>query len=575
MRHQALKTFCGIVVGAFLLNGAALAQNSKPGKLKIKVSPKQAYTFVDGKAIGPGNRTIRLDVGTHHLIVANYGYKFAEQDVSIDPEHTLPLEIKLDPAGAEVPGPRGRIQIEVGMRRAGDAAVLLNGNKPQYFVGHVDEFNHNIGLHQELIVPPGRHEVYVTRFGKELWSGVVTVGADQRVIVDISNGRQRTKDWPRGTKQLTAGVQRFKAGTASATVAIAPVSGSVSANPQNINCSQPTQLAWNSSETVEADMSGLSPVPTSGERTVSPRQTTVYELTATGPGGVTKPSTTVNVNTTVQSSLSASPTEVNYRRIGDKVVQPANTTLNWSSTNADAASLAPLGSVDPTGSKSVALTPTQAGDGPVDEEVKYTLNATNVCGGADSKTASVRLKGSIEPVPAVLLNSIFFPTDYPTRQFPALGLVRSQQETLTSLADGFKKYLEYDPDAKLSVSAYADERGPNKHNQSLSDRRAERVRDFLVSQGIAAEKIDTTAHGDTNQLDKATVIDLQTRNPNQPPETRIKNFKATWLAYNRRVDIILLPTNAASEKFYPNNAADSQVIWQRPKPPRSVVEKNN
>lgn len=575
MRHQALKTFCAIVVGAFLLSGAALAQNSKPGKLKIKVSPKQAYTFVDGKAIGPGNRTIRLDVGTHHLIVANYGYKFAEQDVSIDPEHTLPLEIKLDPAGAEVPGPRGRIQIEVGMRRAGDAAVLLNGNKPQYFVGHVDEFNHNIGMHQELIVPPGRHEVYVTRFGKELWSGVVTVGADQRVIVDISNGRQRTKDWPRGTKQLTAGVQRFKAGTASATVAIAPVSGSVSANPQNINCSQPTQLAWNSSETVEADMSGLSPVPTSGERTVSPRQTTVYELTATGPGGVTKPSTTVNVNTTVQSSLSASPTEVNYRRIGDKVVQPANTTLNWSSTNADAASLAPLGSVDPTGSKSVALTPTQAGNGPVDEEVKYTLNATNVCGGADSKTASVRLKGSIEPIPAVLLNSIFFPTDYPTRQFPALGLVRSQQETLTSLADGFKKYLEYDPDAKLSVSAYADERGPNKHNQSLSDRRAERVRDFLVSQGIAAEKIDTTAHGDTNQLDKATVIDLQTRNPNQPPETRIKNFKATWLAYNRRVDIILLPTNAASEKFYPNNAADSQVIWQRPKPPRSVVEKNN
>jgi hypothetical protein len=461
------------------------------------------------------------------------------------------------------------------MRRAGDAAILLNGNKPQYFVGHVDEFNHNIGLHQELIVPPGRHELYVTRFGKELWSGVVTVGADQRVIVDISNGRQRTKDWPRGTKQLTGGVQRFRAGTASATVAIAPVSGSVSANPQNINCNQNTQLAWNSSETVEADMSGLSPVPTSGERTVSPRQTTVYELTATGPGGVTKPSTTVNVNTTVQSSLNASPTEANYRRIGDKVIQPANTTLNWSSTNADAASIAPLGSVDPTGSKSVALTPTQTGEGPVDEEVKYTLNATNVCGGSDSKTVAVRLKGSIEPIPAVLLNSIFFPTDWPTRQSPALGLVRSQQETLTSLADGFKKYLEYDPDAKLSVSAFADERGPNKHNQSLSDRRAERVRDFLVSQGIAAEKIDTTAHGDTNQLDKATVIDLQTRNPNQPPETRVKNFKATWLAYNRRVDILLLPTNAASQKFFPNQAPDSQIIWQRPKPPRSVVEKNN
>ena len=264
-----------------------------------------------------------------------------------------------------------------------------------------------------------------------------------------------------------------------------------------------------------------------------------------------------------------------YRRIGDKVIQQANTTLNWSSTNSDAASLGSLGSVDTSGSKSVTLSPTQTANGPVDEELKYTLNATNVCGGSDSKTVSVRVKGSIEPVPAVLLNSVFFPTDYPTKQYPALGLVRSQQETLTTLADGFKKYLEYDPDAKLSLSAYADERGPGKHNQTLSDLRAQRVKDFLVSQGIAAEKIDATAHGKENQLDKATVIELQTKDPNQPPETRVKNFKATWLAYNRRVDILLLPTNAASERFYPHNAADSQLLWQRPKPSRRAVESSS
>jgi len=107
----------------------------------------------------------------------------------------------------------------------------------------------------------------------------------------------------------------------------------------------------------------------------------------------------------------------------------------------------------------------------------------------------------------------------------------------------------------------------------LSDLRANRVKDFLVSQGIAAEKIDTTAHGKENQLDKATVIELQAKDPNQPPETRVKNFKTTWLAYNRRVDILLLPTNAASERFYPHNAADSQLLWQRPKPSRRAVEK--
>ena len=575
MKHRVFGTVYGILGGLILLSLAAFAQDLNPGKLKITVHPKQAYTFVDGIAIGPHNRTIKLDVGTHHLVVANYGYKFVERDISIDSHQTLPLDIQLEPAGGDVPGPRGRIQIEVGMRRAGDAAVLMNGNKPQYFVGHVDEFNNDIIKHQELVVPPGRHEVTVTRYGKELWSGLVTVGANQRVIVDISNGKQVVKDWPRGSSDLGGGVQRFRAGTASATVAVAPVSGTVSANPPNINCNQNTQLAWTSSETVEADMSGLSPVPTTGERTVSPRQTTVYELTATGPGGVTKPSTTVEVNTTVKSSLSASPTDVRYRRIGDRVIEQGNTTLNWSSSNSDAASLVPVGSVDSTGTRSLTLSPTQTGNGPVDEEFKYTLTATNVCGGSDTKTVAVRLKGSIEPIPAVLLNSVFFPTEYPTKKDPSLGLVRSQQETLRTLADGFKKYLEYDPEAKLALGAFADERGENKYNLALAELRAQRVKDFLVSEGVDVEKIDTSAYGKEKQLDKATVIDLQARNPNQTPEERIHSFRATWLAYNRRVDIVLLPTNAESARFYPQQAPDSGILWQRPKPERAVIEKSN
>jgi len=574
MRCQKGKIFCGVLGAIVLLSSAAVAQELKTGKLKISVSPKQAYAFVDGKAIGPGNRTIKLEAGTHHLVVANYGFKFVEQDVSIDSHQTVPLDIKLEPAGGEVAGPRGRIQIEVGMRRAGDAAVLLNGKKPQYFVGHVDEFNNEIGWHQELIVPPGTHQVTITRYGKELWFGSVTVAADQRVILDISNGKQVTKAWPRGSKELGTTVPRFHAGIASATVVVAPVAATVSANPSKIDCNQKTLLAWTSGETIDADMSGMSPVPTTGEKTVSPRQTTVYELTAIGPGGVTKPGTTLEVNPVVQSSLNASPTEVRYRRIGDKVIEQGTTTLTWSSSNSDAASLDPLGSVDGGGSKSITLNPTQTGNGPVDEEFKYTLAATNACGGSDTKTVAVHLKGSIEPIPAVLLRSIFFPTDYPTKKYPELGLVRSQQEALTNLAAGFKQYLEYDADAKLSLGAYADERGPNKYNQALSELRAQRVKEFLVSQGIAADKIDTSAYGEENPLDKATVIDLQTRNPNQPQETRTRDFRATWLAYNRRVDIVLLPTNAESVRFYPNQAADSEILWQRPKPARSVVESN-
>jgi len=174
-----------------------------------------------------------------------------------------------------------------------------------------------------------------------------------------------------------------------------------------------------------------------------------------------------------------------------------------------------------------------------------------------------------------MLRSVFFPTDYPTTKYPQIGLVRSQQEVLTNLAATFKQYLEYDPDAKLSLNAYADERGEEGYNQALSDLRAQRVKEFLVSQGIAADKISTSANGDNNPLDKATVIDLQSRNPDQPSETRIRNFMATWLAYNRRVDIVLLPTNAESLRFYPNQDADSEILWQRPKPARSVVKSNN
>jgi outer membrane protein OmpA-like peptidoglycan-associated protein len=581
MNARRIKTLCLVLAPAILIGPVTFAQNAKTGKLKISVTPKQAYTFVDGKAIGYGNRTIKLEVGMHHLVVANYGYKFVEQDVSIDSKKTIPVDIKLERIGASVPGPRGRIQIEKGMLHGttAGAAVLLNGKKPEYFVGHADEFNHDIHWHQELVVPPGTHHVTVTRYGNEIWSGTVTVAADQRVIVNVWNGKEKTKPWPRGSCQsncgLSSSAERFKAGMASATVVVAPVSGSVSANPPKIDCNQNTQLAWVSQETVEADMSGMSPVPTSGEKTISPRQTTVYQLTASGPGGVTTPSTTVEVNPVVQSSLSASPMEVSYRRIGDKVIQQGSTTLNWSSTNADAVSLDPGGSVDANGTKSITLRPTQNGDGPVDEEVRYTLKTANVCGGSDTKTVAVHLKGSIDPIPTVLLHSVFFPTDYPTKDDPIVGLVSSQQEVLTNLAGGFKQYLEYDPEAKLSLLGYADERGTDDYNQSLSELRTQSAKNFLVSQGIAAEKIDTTAYGKQKQLDEATATDLQSRNPNPPPETRVRDSRTTWLAYNRRVDIVLIPSNAESQQFYPNQTPDSQILWQRPKPVRSAVEGHN
>jgi len=512
--------------------------------------------------------------------IAPFGYRsgrtrFYEKEITIDNPKGMVLKVGLDPQGAEVSGPRGRIQIELGrlsFHDAGDQAVLLNGKTINYFVGHVDEFNHDIIWHQELIVPPGNHHLTVTRFGKEIWAGNVEVAANKRVILNISNGKEKIKDWPRGTE--LGSLHRFHAGIASATVAIAPVSSEISATPAKIDCGQQSLLKWTSADTIDADISGMSPVPVTGEKNVSPKQNTTYDFTATGPGGTTKSSANIDVNTVVQSSVNASPAEVHYRQIGDRTIQSDSTTVTWSSSNADAASLTPFGTVDTNGNKSVTLKPTQTAEGPVDETVQYTLNATNVCGGSETKTASVHLTGSIEPIPTVPLQSVFFPTDFPTEKNPDVGLVRSQQGSLASLSAGLAKYLEYEPQAKLTLSAYADKRGSEKHNQALSERRAERVKDYLVSQGVDASRITISAYGQTQQLDKSTVQDLQAKNPNPAPPKRERDKRATWLAYNRRVDVTLLPPDHQSDQFFPNAAPDSDVLWQVPKPPVKKVEEN-
>src|SRR6202046_4323533 len=78
------------------------------------------------------------------------------------------------------------------------------------------------------------------------------------------------------------------------------------------------------------------------------------------------------------------------------------------------------------------------------------------------------------------------PTQPPTpeKKNPQLGLVKSQQAELATLADGFKKYLEYDPDAKLSVEAHADDRGSHASNPDMSAGRVAPIAVYLASQAI-------------------------------------------------------------------------------------------
>ena len=541
---------------------------AQDGKLKIKVIPKHAYVFVDDKAIREGSETISLSSGKHTVVVLNYGFKTSTQDVNIDSGKTKELSVTLEANGAAVTGPYGQIEFKGGDSHA---AVLLNGKTPSYFVGHVGATNHDWWWHRNLLVPPGSYHVDVIKNGSDVWTGDVTVAANQKVSIDLTKSGALTKKDKKDLAKLTS-EPRYKGGWISDTIVVAGVTGNFGLAPASVNCGQSSTLTWQTTETVDATISGIGTVPASGNQSVTPHATTTYEFNAAGPGGIVKGSGTVEVNTKVDASLSANPAELHYRKIGDKVVKQDSSTLTWSTTNADAVNLDPVGKVDASGSQTVKGEPKKTDLGPVDESTPYTLNATNVCGGAATQTAAIHITGSVEAIPEVVLQSVFYPTAYPDIEHPQVGLVKSQQLELATLAAGFKKYLEYDPDAKLSLEAHADSRGSVPFNQDLSERRVERIKQYLVEQGIAANSVQTAAYGKERLMDKKGVKELEATNPNQPAKARLKNVEGDWLAYNRRVDIVLLPSGKKSAQFYPHNADDSQIIWQVPKATLKKVE---
>lgn len=559
---------------AIALALTATSSFAQDGKLKLKVTPAQGYLFVDGKAIREGSHSVSLASGKHTVVVVNYGYKIFTQDVTITAGKTTDLAVALEAYGDKVPGPYGLIMVE--FKPQGKAAVLLNGKKTDYFVGNVDEFNHDWWFHQNLIVPPGTHQVTVMRDDKELYSGSVTVGANEKVVIHVTKAGAVTKSpWKRGEELAKKGpLSRFTAGMASAQVVVAPPKiGRFAADNANINCGQTSNLGWATTDVVDTSIdNGATAGTPNGTAAVSPHATTTYTLTATGPGGKLTNTAVVNVNTVVTGSITASPSELHYRKIGDKVITDDSGTVTWTTGNADSVNVDPFGKVDLNGSQAVKADPAKTDIGPVDENRNYVLHATNVCGGSLDQTAAVHVTGSIEPIPEVVLQSVFYPTDYPDKKNPQVGLVKSQQAELATLATGFKKYLEYDGDAKLSIEAFADIRGSVPHNQDLSERRVERIKQYLVDQGISADKIQTAAYGKERPLAKADVKNLVDTNPNPAPKARSRNITGDYYAYNRRADIVLLPSGKKSSQFYPNGADDAGILWQIPKPALKKVE---
>jgi outer membrane protein OmpA-like peptidoglycan-associated protein len=548
-----------------------LAQN---GKVALHVSPKQAYLYVDGQAISEASKhhTLSLSPGDHKIELVNYGYAPETRTVTIAAGKTTSLDVTLQPVSGKVAGPFGAITIEGADRDA----ILLNGKSPEFTVGHGDEFNHDWWWKQELVVPPGNFQVTVMKGDKEIWSGPVDVAANKRVVIDIPKGVRKTVDWPRGEK-LTD-VPRFTVGTASATVAVAKPTAQLSTTTAQVDCGGSSKLNWTSADAPQVQVSGLGPVAATGDQSIEPKQTTTYTLTATGPGGTTTSTATVNVNNAIQANVQLSPAEVHYKRIGDKVVQEDGTALNWSAANASTVSIEPLGTVDPNGSRALQPAPKKTDAGPIDENVTYTLTASNGCGGTETRTAVLHIVGSIEePETQLTMRSVYFPSNKPRSVKSEAALLPSEREALASIATAFKTYLTAKPDAHLMLSGHADKRGPASYNQALSERRAELAKRFLVEQGVPEANLETHAYGKEQNLTVAQVKELLDQNPNLTAEERQKELakiQTIVLANNRRVDITLTTTGQESARTYPFNSTDYAALVNRGKPVEEAKVEN-
>ena len=80
---------------------------------------------------------------------------------------------------------------------------------------------------------------------------------------------------------------------------------------------------------------------------------------------------------------------------------------------------------------------------------------------------------------------VFFETD-------STDLTPQSRATLDKQAQWLNTYNQY---AQFTIEGHADERGTREYNIALGARRAQTVRDYLVSRGVAANRMRTISYG--------------------------------------------------------------------------------
>jgi peptidoglycan-associated lipoprotein len=180
----------------------------------------------------------------------------------------------------------------------------------------------------------------------------------------------------------------------------------------------------------------------------------------------------------------AQPT-VNLQANPTIIQRGASTTLTWSSTNATSLTLSPgIGSVTAQGTQTVSP----------QDSITYTITATGPGGSAD---ASVHISVTAPPPPAPVAvqptMQELFDRDVKDAYFDydKADIRADARDALSQTAQFLRSY----PQLKVVIEGHCDERGSTEYNLALGDRRAAATKQFLVSLGISADRMDTVSYG--------------------------------------------------------------------------------
>jgi peptidoglycan-associated lipoprotein len=104
---------------------------------------------------------------------------------------------------------------------------------------------------------------------------------------------------------------------------------------------------------------------------------------------------------------------------------------------------------------------------------------------AQANAAGMATPGSQQDFVVNVGDRVFFETD-------SSELSPQARATLDKQAQWLNTYSHY---GQFTIEGHADERGTREYNLALGARRAQTVRDYLVSRGVAANRMHTISYG--------------------------------------------------------------------------------